>query len=530
MRGPASDSATVAGWTLVSRSSGLLRVIVTGATLGPTFFANIFQATNLVPNTFFTVMAGWLLTTLLVPVLVDAIDHQGIVRARAVARGFLGVIMAAFCVGGLLILAAGPLIVRALTVGINDDAARADARRQTWILLVLVVPQVVLYAVAAIGAAVQNSRGRFALAAAAPTVENIVLVVTLLLAGRWFGMGLDTDQVTPKHLVVLGVGATVAVLAHASIQVVGALRAGVALWPTWGWSDPIVRSTLRRTVPSLLTGALDGAWFFGLTVGAGVVPGGVVAFQAAYNFYNVPIALGARSVGTASLPRMSRFALRRELGAFRDEYEGALGLTWLLAVPAGLVILCLARPFAEAVAFGELATARGVDLFAVSIASVGIALIGASTFEVARYAMFARLDVRTPVHAGAVRVGITLAGLLLAVRILDGPALLLGIGVVMTIGDFIGAGYLHRSVHRGLPAEGWHLRAHLGPTLAASLLMIVPTVLVAWSVSAALTGRLGHLVGLAAGAVLGLAIYGGVHLALRSPDVAGFRPVGSGVT
>ena len=74
-------------------------------------------------------MAGWLLTTLLVPVLVDAIDHQGIVRARAVARGFLGVIMAAFCVGGLLILAAGPLIVRALTIGIHDDAARADARR-----------------------------------------------------------------------------------------------------------------------------------------------------------------------------------------------------------------------------------------------------------------------------------------------------------------------------------------------------------------------------------------------------------------
>src|SRR5215475_11344078 len=54
-----SDSARsfgVAGWTLVSRGTGLLRVIVVGAILGPTFFANIFQATNFIPNITFNVM------------------------------------------------------------------------------------------------------------------------------------------------------------------------------------------------------------------------------------------------------------------------------------------------------------------------------------------------------------------------------------------------------------------------------------------------------------------------------------------
>src|SRR5712691_2799625 len=57
-----TKSFGVAGWTLVSRVTGLMRVVVAGAILGPTFFANIFQATNTVPNLTYNLMAGTLLT------------------------------------------------------------------------------------------------------------------------------------------------------------------------------------------------------------------------------------------------------------------------------------------------------------------------------------------------------------------------------------------------------------------------------------------------------------------------------------
>jgi hypothetical protein len=92
---------------------------------------------------------------------------------------------------------------------------------------------------------------------------------------------------------------------------------------------------------------------------------------------------------------------------------------------------------------------------------------------------------------------------------------------MMTIGDFVGAGYLHRAVRRGLPPDGWRLGAHLRPTLAASVVMVVPTALVAWAVSASGAGRLGQLAGIAAGSLLGLAVYAAVQLALRSPDLPG---------
>jgi hypothetical protein len=42
----ARNSVTVAGWTLVSRITGVLRVVVIGPVLGTTYFANTFQTSS----------------------------------------------------------------------------------------------------------------------------------------------------------------------------------------------------------------------------------------------------------------------------------------------------------------------------------------------------------------------------------------------------------------------------------------------------------------------------------------------------
>src|SRR6185295_17321189 len=116
----------VAGWTLVSRVSGLARVAVAGATLGPTFFANIFQATNTVPNITYNLMAGSLLTTLIVPAFVEALDEHGIERARELARNLTGVVIAGFAAASLVVLAFGPVLVRLLTLGVGNHADAAQ--------------------------------------------------------------------------------------------------------------------------------------------------------------------------------------------------------------------------------------------------------------------------------------------------------------------------------------------------------------------------------------------------------------------
>src|SRR6202035_5559097 len=102
-----------------------------------------------------------------------------------------------------------------------------------------------------------NAHRRFALAAAAPALENL------------------------GTMVVLGV---VAVL--------------------------YTRSAIEGAIPTSLL----------LLLVADRVPGGVVAFQLATNFYFLPIALGATPVALSLVPRLSRMTAPSQAGVFRDTY------------------------------------------------------------------------------------------------------------------------------------------------------------------------------------------------------------------
>src|SRR4029077_11897510 len=107
--------------------------------------------------------------------------------------------------------------------------------------------------------------------------------------------GSDTRNVSTGYLLFLGVGATLSVALHCGVQVFGAARAGLPLWPSWRWTDPAVHALYRRIVPAIGTASLDAGWLFVLIVAAGTVPGGVVAIQIGIQFYYLPVSLSAKA-------------------------------------------------------------------------------------------------------------------------------------------------------------------------------------------------------------------------------------------
>ena len=88
----ARDSFVIGTFTVLSRATGVVRVVVLGAVLGPTFLGNTFQITNTLPNLiYFGLLAGSLFSSLLVPALVVHIDNHDSRHAALVSGGFLGV-------------------------------------------------------------------------------------------------------------------------------------------------------------------------------------------------------------------------------------------------------------------------------------------------------------------------------------------------------------------------------------------------------------------------------------------------------
>ncbi|HEV2071248.1 MAG TPA: lipid II flippase MurJ [Acidimicrobiales bacterium] len=512
----AGDTLSGATWTTVSRVTGFARAVTIAAVLGPTYFGNTFQATNLLPNLTYEFLTGALFSSLLVPSLVRHIDVGDTKAGERLAGGFLGVALIAFSLVTVVVIVAGPVLLRFLSLGVEDPGVAEAQRRVGSLLIALLMPQVLLYGIAATGAAVMNAHGRFALAAAAPALENIGVIATMAALAVVFGAAPSLENVGTPYLLVLGLGTTGAVGLHALAQWLGAQRSGVRLVPRAGWRDPEVRDVLRRAVPSLGYAGLNSVRVFAVLVVANRVPGGVVAFQLALNFFYLPVAVWARPVSVAMLPRLSR--LREMPGAFHDELVKGASLALFLVVPAAMAYAALALPLAKAASLGEMSTPAGVALVAASLAALAPGVVGEAGFVMATHASYAQGDVRAPLRSMAVRTFMALTAMVLAFFLADGLALLVVLGLGISASNLSSAWLLGRGLlYRQGGTEG--LGAPFLRTLAASALMVLPAHLVATHLPRSLDSAWEDVVAMIVAGITGTAVFVAVQWAWRSPEL-----------
>jgi lipopolysaccharide/colanic/teichoic acid biosynthesis glycosyltransferase/peptidoglycan biosynthesis protein MviN/MurJ (putative lipid II flippase) len=468
----ALGSLVVAAGTVVSRVTGLMRVVAIGAVLGPTFVANAFVATNNVPNLTYSVVAGPVLALVVVPSVVRSLLQRSPLESTIHVRRLSSLLLTASCGVALLVALASPLLAWTLTLGVPAPA-QGRARFIAVVLLLLVVPQVVLYTVAALGAAAQQARQRYGLASTAPAVENIGLLVTMGVVAH---LDRHTDEVgtVPMRLVlVLGLGATASVALHAALQAAGARAAGLSLLPArrW-WSNPEVREVGSRLRRSVFVAGLPAASIYVLLAVAATVPGGVVVFQTAYLVYGVPIAIGARAVTTAVLPPMSAAVAGKDAAGYARTWRQAL----LYGIGAGLPALCVLAVFADPVAGllaqGDLHRPVLIGWLTVCVAVLAVSQLPGGLFEIGRQALFARLDVRGPQLAGWTAFAATLVGAAAAALLPAGLPRLVGLCVAVLLTDATAAGTVLALVHRHIrPERSLDLR-RVGALLLAALTMV----------------------------------------------------------
>jgi putative peptidoglycan lipid II flippase len=518
----AGSSVAVSVWTIVSRVTGLGRVAVVAAVLGPTYLGNVYQSTNLLPNLTYELLTGTLFVSLLVPPLVRLVDGRDERAVERVAGGFLGIAMVGFLLLITVIVALGPWVMGLLAVGVGDPDVAAAERQVGSKLLILLMPQVLLYALAGAAGAVMNAYGRFALAAAAPALENIGIIATLTIAAVVFGTGTSLHDASLPQILLLGCGTTAGVALHAGALWWGARKLGVRVLPRAGWRDRDVREIISRTVPSLGFALVSVVRGLCVLVVANRIAGGVVAFEVARNFFYFPVAITARPVGVALLPALARLGHSRQLQEFRDELARGFHVILFLSVPAAAAYAVLARPLANAVSFREMAGAGGVALIAASLAALSPGVIGESAFGLWTQGAFALDDARSPFRAVLLRTAITVGGGLVGFLV-EGAQVLLALGLAISLADLLSAWRLSQLTRRGLPPPGMRIGPTLWRITAASALMLGPAYLAAVAVPLWGEGRLFDVAGILAATFAGMVTYIAVQLALGSPEVRWLR-------
>jgi putative peptidoglycan lipid II flippase len=524
------NSLTGSAWTLISRVTGLARVVAIGAVLGATFLGNTYQGINSIPNLiYYQLLAGSLFVSLLVPSLVEHIRRGDRERADAFVRGFLGSLLALGSLAVGIVILASPLILRLFSLGVKDQAIAADQRRVGLLLLVLFTPQILLYVVAGTGAAAMNAFGRYGLASAAPTAENLGIILTLLAAAAIFGTSADLSTVTTPEILLLGIGTTAAVLLHAALQWFGARRSGISMFVSAGWRDPEIRALLGRIKAVLSYTGLEALLLVATIVVANRIAGGLVAFQLALNFFYLPAAIITWPVTRALVPRLAAFHQTGQLGAFRKEVSESVGLVSFATIPIAVTYAVSASAITDIIAFGRLDTSQARNYVAVSLLALSPAAITLAWFTLGSYTLYAVKDVTTPLRAMVLRAVTTL--LLMIPAILTGGATSLAlIGLAMAGGSLIGAIYVSRKATKGLPSTDYSVARSLIRTAFASAAMLVPALCSWFALSWLPASKLGDVVRLGIAGAVGAVVFLALQAWLKAPEIKMLRAgMGRGV-
>jgi putative peptidoglycan lipid II flippase len=504
----ARNSATVACWTLVSRATGLLRVVVIGAVLGPTYFANCFQASYVVPSIVFTLIAGPVLAMVLVPGVVHAIGAGGLPRARELLGRVAGWLLAVSSTVVALLIIAAPVVAWTLSLGIPNPAQRARGLWLTMLLVLLVAPQVLLNCLAYLGMAAQRARGHFALASAAPAVENLVLILTVVLAGWYYGTGLDIDHVPLTLVITLGVGSTSAVALHAAVQLFGAARVGLLTRPSMRWrQDPEAVAVTRRLARSVGVAACPAAAMYVLLALAGSVPGGVFVVQLSYAVLFSLSYVSARAVSMAALPGLAHAAHREDPTGFGSAWRQGLSYAVIASLPLLVLLTVFSGPTASILANGQLRHAALIGPLATCLAVVAVAQLVGGISDLGCQALYARLEDRIPRRASEVALGVTLVVAAASLLVPAGGSRLVWLVVAILAGELAAAGMVLTRLRLVIRPERFIELRVLAGALLATVAMVPVTAAVWWIQHAQGGGQLSTLAVLTLGGIAALGVY-----------------------
>lgn len=387
------DAATVTAWNLVSRVTGLVRVLVLAGALGATRLGDTYQASNQVSNVLFEFLAAGTLSAVLVPGLVRVMATGDGEEARAFAGATLGRILVVLVPLVVVGVALTRPIAELLFAGNHSSTHDAQVHLGA-VLLLFVLPQVLLYAWGAVVTALLHAAGRFASAAIAPVANNVV--VTLGLGLFWY-RGATGVALGDGDTWLLGSAALGGVVAMSLVPVLAAARAGLWVTPRLRASAPtgVARDALWGSlvlIPAQLVA-------FGSLLVAGRVAGGVAAYQIAFSFFLLPHALLGHPTATVLYPRLAAAHAHDDDAAARR--MGAGGLEFIVVGLGGAAALAaaLAPWLVRVVEVGALQRGDGAELTAAALAGLAVGLPGYAMGLFLTRVAYAGGDVRLPAFA-----------------------------------------------------------------------------------------------------------------------------------
>ena len=393
--------ATVGVATLASRVLGFARDILIAASLGSGPVADAFFVAFRLPNLFRRLFAEGAFNSAFIPIFAGTLQEEGRNGARKVAEEILAGLLFVLILFSALAELAMPLLIHMLAPGFAEDPSKFDL---AVVLTRITFPYLLCMSVIAFLSGILNSLGKFAAAAFAPVLLNIVLIATLMLI-LLVGAG---EGPLAGHYLAWGV--FVAGFVQLSALVLAVLRAGFPLTLRRPRMTASVKKLLRLGVPGVIAG---GVTQLNITIGtiiASFQAGAVSYLYYADRIYQLPLGVVGIAIGVVLLPDLTRKVRADNREAVDYAQNRAMEFAMFLTLPATIALLVIPNQIIGVLFERGQFTAADTALTSHALAAFAIGLPAFVLNKVLSPGFFAREDTKTPMQFATIGMVINVAG------------------------------------------------------------------------------------------------------------------------
>ena len=411
----ARNAGIVSLAVMASRVLGLVRDQVFAALFGAGMQYDAFLTAFRIPNLLRDLFAEGALSAAFVTTFTQVQQIKGEQEAFRLSNRvatLLIIVLSVICIVGWIFT---PSIVYLLAPGFFDVSGKAELTIQ---LTRIMIPFLLMIALAAKAMGILNARNNFAIPAIAPVFFNLGSILAGLFLGFSAGPYLGLSPIEG-----MAFGTLVGGFLQFAVQWPSLRRAGFRYRPILSFTDPGVRQIIRLMGPAIIgTAAVQINVFVNTNFASAIIDpatraianGPVSWLNYAFRFMQFPIGVFGVAIATATLPTLSRSTANPDYREFRQTLAHSLALVFLLCIPSAVGLAVLGKPIVALVFEHGKFTAFDTVQTANALAAYAIGLAGYGAIKVLSPAFYALGDARTPmlVSLGSIAVNYLMNSLL----------------------------------------------------------------------------------------------------------------------
>ncbi len=381
----------ISAMTMISRVLGLVRdaviahYFVIGGALDAFFVA--FRIPNLLRRLF----AEGAFSLAFVPVLTeyrekkskealkDLIDH---------VAGTLAIILLVISVIGMI---AAPWIIKLFTVFATEASdTRADLAIT---LLRITFPYILFISLTAFLSGILNTYKQFAIPAFTPVLLNLVMIAAAL----WWAPSFD------EPVKALAWGVFIGGIVQLLFQLPALVKLGLVPRFRYKKAHKGVKKITRLMIPALFGSSVAQVnILINTAIAYALVSGSVSWLYFSDRFVELPLALIGVAIGTVILPKLSGDVANNAGKEFSSTLSWAIRLSLLVAIPAMVGLILLAKPILATVINNGVNTWHDVEMASMSLMTYSLGLPAFILVKVLAPGFYSRQDTKTPVKIGII--------------------------------------------------------------------------------------------------------------------------------